>query len=43
MYKENSGLVFIAIDVKTYNKSVFGTTSPQFKQTSNLKFINYMV
>ena len=43
MYKENSGLVFIAVDVKTYIKSVFGATSPQFKQTSNLKFRNYMV
>ena len=43
MYKENSGLVFIAVDVKTYIKSVFGATSPQFKQTSKLKMRNYMV
>ncbi len=42
MYKENTGLVDITIDIKTYIKSVFGATSPQFKQISNLKFINYM-
>lgn len=39
MYKENSGLVNISIDIKTYIKSVFGATSPQYKQVSNLKFV----
>jgi hypothetical protein len=41
MYKENTGLVAIATDVKTYIKSVYGATSPQFKTMSNLKFTNY--
>ena len=39
MYKDNSGLVDTAIDIKTYIKSVFGATSPQYKQVSNLKFV----
>lgn len=38
MYKENVGLVDIALDIKTYIKSVYGATSPQFKQISGLKF-----
>jgi hypothetical protein len=38
LYKENTGLVSIANDVKTYIKSVFGATSPQYKQISALKF-----
>ena len=38
MYKENIGLVDIALDIKTYIKSVYGATSPQFKQISGLKF-----
>lgn len=40
MYKPITGLVDIAADVKTYVKSVFGATSPQYKQISGLKFIN---
>ena len=38
LYKENTGLVDIALDSKTYIKSVFGATSPQYKQISKLKF-----
>ena len=38
LYKTNSGLVDIAFDVKVYVKSVFGATSPQYKQISKLKF-----
>lgn len=38
-YKANTGLVDIALDVKTYVKSVFGASSPQYKQISKLKFI----
>ncbi len=38
MYKANSGMVDVALDVKTYIKSVFGATSPQFKKISNIKF-----
>ncbi len=40
LYKENTGLVSIANDVKAYIKSVFGGTSPQYKQVSALKFTN---
>lgn len=38
MYKENVGLADIAYDIKTYIKSVFGATSPQYKKISALKF-----
>lgn len=38
LYKENTGLVDIALDVKTYIKSLFGATSQQYKQVSKLKF-----
>lgn len=38
MYKPGSGLVDTALDVKAYIKSVFGATSPQFKQISKLDF-----
>jgi hypothetical protein len=41
MYKPITGLVDIAADVKTYVKSVFGATSPQYKQITGLKFVNY--
>ena len=38
LYKDNLGLYDTAIDVKTYIKSVFGASSPQYKQVSGLKF-----
>jgi hypothetical protein len=38
LYAEKTGMVDIALDVKTYVKSVFGATSPQYKQVSGLKF-----
>lgn len=38
LYKENTGLCDVAMDVKTYIKSVFGATSPQYKQISKLEF-----
>lgn len=38
LYKENTGLVDIAFDTKSYIKSLFGATSPLFKQASNLEF-----
>jgi tRNA/tmRNA/rRNA uracil-C5-methylase (TrmA/RlmC/RlmD family) len=40
LYKENTGLVDTALDSKTYIKSVFGATSPQYKQVSRLYFKN---
>ena len=40
LYKENTGIVDIAVDSKTYIKSVFGATSPQYKQVSRLYFKN---
>jgi hypothetical protein len=41
LYKTNTGLVDLAIDTKTYIKSVFGATSPQFKLVSKLEFIAF--
>ena len=38
MYKDITGLCDIAFDVKTYIKSLFGASSPQYKQVSSLKF-----
>jgi hypothetical protein len=40
LYKPNSGLVDVALDVKTYIKSVFGASSPQYKKISKIKFTN---
>lgn len=36
-YKENTGMVEIAADAKLYIKSVFGASSPQYKQISKLQ------
>lgn len=41
MYKETTGLVDVASDVKIYIKSLFGATSQQYKQITSLKFIKY--
>lgn len=38
LYEENTGLVDVAADVKSYIKSVFGAQSPEFRQVSGLKF-----
>ncbi len=38
LYAERTGMVDIALDIKTYVKSLFGTSSPQYKQVSGLKF-----
>ncbi|MFH1004755.1 MAG: hypothetical protein V1781_04570 [Bacteroidota bacterium] len=38
LYQDNTGLVDIAMEVKKYVKSVFGSTSPQYKQVSKLEF-----
>ena len=38
MYKPNTGLVDVALDSKSYIKSAFGPTSPQYKQISKLEF-----
>ena len=42
LYKENTGLVDISVDTKNYIKSVFGATSPQYKQVSKLTFISLL-
>jgi hypothetical protein len=34
--KENTGLIAITLDTKTYVKSLYGATSPQHKQVSKL-------
>jgi len=38
LYADNTGLVDVALLVKQYVKSVFGATSPQYKQISNIPF-----
>ncbi len=38
LYKSNVGVVDSALDVKTYVKSVYGTSAPQYKQISKLEF-----
>lgn len=38
LYADNTGLCDIALTVKNYVKAVFGSTSPQYKQISKLKF-----
>lgn len=38
LYITNNSLVETALDVKKYVKSVFGASSPQYKQVSGLKF-----
>lgn len=38
LYAPISGLVDIALEVKKYVKSVFGASSPQYKQVSGLEF-----
>jgi hypothetical protein len=40
IYKETTGIVSVANDVKAYVKSIYGGTSPQYKQLSALKFTN---
>lgn len=40
LYKEGTGLVDIALDVKAYVKSVYGASSPQYKQVAGLSFRN---
>lgn len=38
LYKTKTGLYDIAADVKQYVKSIFGASSPQYKQISGVKF-----
>lgn len=38
LYKEGTGLIDIALSTKAYIKSVYGPSSPQFKQVSKLTF-----
>lgn len=40
LYSKDTGLVDIAMDVKNYVKSIFGSTFPQYKQISGIKFTN---
>ena len=37
-YRENTGLVAITVDIKAYVKSIYGASSPQYKQISKLAF-----
>ena len=38
LYANDTGLVDVASDVKSYVKSVYGASSPQYKQVSKLGF-----
>ena len=38
LYTDNTGLVDTALEVKLYVKSLFGATSPQYKQISGIEF-----
>ena len=38
LYKENTGLVDIALNTKSYIKSLYGATSPLYKQVAKLEF-----
>jgi hypothetical protein len=38
LYDKDNGLVAIALDVKKYVKSIFGATSPEYKQVNGLEF-----
>jgi len=40
LYNADIGLMKTAIEVKTYIKSVFGASSPQYKQVGKIKFQN---
>ena len=41
LYKPETGMVPLALDAKTYIKSVFGATSPQYRRVSGLRFMGY--
>lgn len=41
-YSENTGLVAVAAEVKLYVKSIFGSSSPKFKEISKIRFVNYV-
>ncbi len=41
LYKPLTGVVDTTVDVKSYIKSVYGATSPQYKAISGLKFTSY--
>ena len=43
LYAEITGLIDTALAVKLYVKSLFGASSPQYKQVSGLKFTNRTV
>lgn len=38
LYREGTGLVDIALSTKTYIKSIYGSSSPQYRQVSKLTF-----
>lgn len=41
LYADMTGLVDIVLDAKAYVKSVYGASSPQYKQVSKVKFKKY--
>ena len=38
LYSKDSGLVDVAMDVKNYVKSIFGATSPEYANVSDIEF-----
>lgn len=41
LYRTDTGVIDISVDVKSYFKSAFGATSPQYKAISGLKFTKH--
>ena len=39
LYKPQTGIVDVSLDIKAYIKSVFGATSTQYKLISKLRFV----
>ncbi len=42
LYKKSTGLVPVALDVKNYMKSIYGSASPEFKRVKAINFRNFM-
>ena len=38
LYTPETGLIDLALDIKNYIKSIFGASSPQYRQISNIEF-----
>ncbi|NTE04916.1 hypothetical protein G6M26_11465 [Agrobacterium tumefaciens] len=43
LYNQADGMVTLALNAKDYSKSIFGTTTPQYKQISGISFKNVKI